>query len=61
MKTIDKLKNFDLNLLDTFEFMLFTEYSKNFSKEYSLQLIINRVEGDYSQLSESLQKIAENY
>lgn len=54
------LKNFDVNLLDSFEFMQYSEYIQTMSKEEALQILINNVENDFSQLSEALQELAEN-
>jgi hypothetical protein len=53
------LVNFDLSELDDFEEMQFNHISKSSSKADSLQVLINNVEGDYSQLSPILSKIAE--
>jgi hypothetical protein len=53
------LVNFDLSELDDFEEMQFNHISKSSSKADSLQVLINNVEGDYSQLSPTLSKIAE--
>ena len=41
------------------EQMNYDMFSKNMSKEESLQIIINTVEGDYTQLSQELSEIAE--
>jgi len=53
------LENFNIDNLDIFEEMLYNDYTKHSSKVEALQLLINSVEGDYSQLSEDLAKIAE--
>jgi hypothetical protein len=57
--TKQKLENFDLDNLDMFEEMLYNDFSKNMTKSEALQIIINTVEGDFSQLSEELAEIAE--
>jgi hypothetical protein len=54
-----KLIAFDIDDLDPFESMQYENFSKNMSKAESLQILINNVEGDYSQLSPKLAKIAE--
>lgn len=54
------LKNFDIENLDYYERMVYDDLIKNLSKEESLQVIINNVEGDFSQLSEELSEIAEH-
>lgn len=59
MDLIEKLKNFDLDNLDMFENMIYNDYSKSMQKHEALQIIINNVEGDFSQLSEQLSEIAE--
>ena len=53
------LVKFDLSVLDDYEEMQFNHFSKSSSKAESLQILINNVEGDYSQLSPTLSKIAE--
>jgi hypothetical protein len=53
------LVNFDLNELDPFEQMQYNHLSKSSSKAETLQVLINNVEGDYSQLSPRLSEIAE--
>jgi len=53
------LKNFDLDNLDDFEKMNYDNFSKSMSKEESLQILINNVEGDYTQLSSELSELAE--
>ena len=53
------LVNFDIDNLDAFEFRQYENFSKSLSKAQALQVLINNVEGDYSQLSEELSKIAE--
>ena len=57
--TRNKLTDFDLNDLDLFERMQFTDLtSKGLTKENALQILINSVEGDHSQLSDELGEIA---
>lgn len=53
------LEDFDISSLDDFEKMQYDRLSKMLSKSEALQVIINDVEGDYSQLSPKLSKIAE--
>jgi hypothetical protein len=53
------LVNFNLDKLDPFEEMQYNNFSKSMEKAEALQILINNVEGDYSQLSTSLAKIAE--
>ena len=53
------LKNFDLNNLNEFWKKEYNHFSRQSSKENSLQILINAVEGDYSQLSPKLAEIAE--
>ena len=54
-----ELVNFDLDELDSFEAMQYDSFVKSMPKAEALQIIINGVEGDYSQLSEALATIAE--
>lgn len=59
-KNIDAdLENFDIDDLDGFETMLYEQYLPNLGKVGALQVIINNVEGDYTQLSEKLAELAE--
>ena len=53
------LVNFDIDNLDDFETTQYQNFSKSMSKAESLQVLINSIEGDYSQLSEKLSEIAE--
>lgn len=53
------LTNFDLNHLDQFEEFVYNDFIKNMSKEEALQVIINNVEGDFTQLSPKLAEVAE--
>jgi predicted ABC-type ATPase len=55
----NELKNFNLDDLDIMEDFHYKHFSKNMPKEDALQVIINSVEGDYSQLSDKLRQIAE--
>ena len=54
-----ELEDFDLDNLDPFETMQYDNYSKSMSKVDALQILINTVEGDYSQLSPELAELAE--
>lgn len=54
-----KLVSFDLDNLDEFELTNYEHFSKSMPKAEALQILINNVEGDYSQLSEELSEIAE--
>jgi hypothetical protein len=54
-----ELEDFDLDNLDPFETMQYDNYSKSMSKVDALQVLINTVEGDYSQLSPELAELAE--
>ena len=53
------LSDFNIDNLDNFERMQYDDMIKHQSKESVLQILINNVEGDYSQLSEELANIAE--
>jgi hypothetical protein len=59
MNSTDLLKNFDLSNLDSFEDFQYNDFVKRMSKEQALQIIINTVEGDFSQLSDGLAEIAQ--
>lgn len=59
MNTQEKLQNFDIDNLDMFELMQYNDLKYNLTKVEALQIIINNVEGDFSQLSEQLAEIAE--
>ena len=52
-----KLTNFDIFKLDEYEYTQFNEFKTN-GKEFALQVLINNVEGDFTQLSKHLAKIA---
>jgi hypothetical protein len=58
-KIVEELKSFDLSNLDPYESMLYEDFIKQMPKHEALQLIINNVEGDYSQLDPELAAIAE--
>ena len=58
-KSYQKLGTVKKNDLDVLEQMWYDKARKSSSHKQSLQIIINTVEGDYSQLSEKLSKIAE--
>ena len=58
MDTDKMLSEFDLDTLDAFERMQYNKFIENFSNEESLQMLINAVDGDYSQLSDGLAEIA---
>lgn len=54
------IEDFDISQLDAFESMQYKDLtSKGISKADALKILINNVEGDYSQLSESLAELAE--
>jgi hypothetical protein len=55
----DELKDFNLDDLDDFEIMQFNQYYSSLGKVGALQVLINNVEGDYSQLSTELSELAE--
>jgi hypothetical protein len=57
--TTNLLKNFDLDDLDMSEKRDYDHHIKSYNKEGALQVIINTVEGDFSQLSPQLAEIAE--
>lgn len=59
MNTQEKLQNFDIDNLDMFELMQYNDFKRNMTKSEALQILINNVEGDFSQLSEQLAEIAE--
>ena len=58
-KAYKKLKSVKFNDLDMMEQRMYNNFINTSNHEKSLQLIINSVEGDYSQLSEKLSKIAQ--
>ena len=60
MKTIkDRLNDFEINNLDLFERMQYDHFIKSISKAEALQVLINNVEDDTTQLSEQLAYIAQ--
>lgn len=59
MRSTQLLENLDIEELDAFEITIYNDYSRHMDKVEALQIIINNVEGDYSQLSETLAEIAE--
>lgn len=54
-----ELENFNINNLDKFEIMQYNQFYPSLGKVGALQVLINNVEGDYSQLSEELSELAE--
>ena len=54
-----RLVNFDIDDLDSYELMLYDKYTNSMDKADALQMLINTVESDYSQLNEQLAEIAE--
>jgi hypothetical protein len=61
MKITDSLANVDIEDLDAFEQTFYNDYIRFMSKTQALQEIINNANGDYSQLSETLAEIAQQY
>jgi hypothetical protein len=59
MNIISKLQNFDIDNLDMFELMQYNDFKRSITKEESLQILINNVEGDFTQLSDELSEIAQ--
>jgi len=59
MNTIEILENLDLETLDAFEFTVYNDYIRFMSKTEALQEIIDKANGDYTQLSETLADIAQ--
>lgn len=57
----EALERFDVTNLDAFEKMQYDNFSKSVGKQQALQVLINSVEGDYSQLSPDLRAIAEKF
>lgn len=55
---LKKLSAFDISNLDDYEKMRYDSLTKSVSKEKALQILINDVEGDYTQLSPKLRAIA---
>ena len=56
-----ELNDFDLSELDFLEERYYANFSKTMSKAEALKVIINSIEGDYSQLNPKLSEIAEKY
>jgi hypothetical protein len=54
-----ELEDFDLDNLDPFETMQYNQFVKSSGKVGALQILINTVEGDYTQLSPELAELAE--
>jgi len=54
-----ELADFDLDNLDDFETFQFNHFLPSLGKAGALQILINNVEGDYSQLSPELAELAE--
>lgn len=59
----DDLENFDIFKLDDFEYMQYNHFieKSKVSKKEALEILINNVEGDYSQLSPKLRAIAKRH
>ena len=55
------LENLDTDKLDAFERMQYMNFEKSVGKAQALKVLINNVEGDYSQLSPKLRAIAKKY
>jgi hypothetical protein len=53
-----KLENVNIDRLDIFEKMQYDDFIASMSKKEALQIIINSVEGDLSQLSKELSEVA---
>lgn len=56
-----ELEAFDVSKLDAFEQMQYSDLIKHSTKAEALKILINNVEGDFSQLSPNLNDIAEMY
>jgi hypothetical protein len=54
-----ELEDFDIDELDDFESMQYKDFIKHSTKAEALQILINNVDGDYSQLSPALAELAE--
>jgi len=59
-KAYKRLKSVKRSDLDMMEQIWYDKFIKQSSHEQTLQIIINNVEGDYSQLSTKLSKIAQS-
>jgi hypothetical protein len=55
---INLLKSFDTSKLDNYETFVFNDMIKKHNKETVLEILINNVEGDFTQLSPGLKKLA---
>jgi hypothetical protein len=55
------LQNFDVHNLDSFEKQQYDMLFNRIGKEETLRILINNVEGDYSQLSPKLRALAKKY
>ena len=53
------LQNFDIDQLDTYEKTIYNDNLYHNGKVDALQIIINNVEGDHTQLSAELSEIAD--
>lgn len=58
-KVTNLLNSVEIEDLDASEETVYNDLSKRMSKADALQIIINNVEGDHSQLSDVLAEIAE--
>ena len=56
-----RLEGFDLDELDNFERMQYEHHVKSMGKVEALEVIVNTVEGSFSQLSEGLRELAEEH
>lgn len=56
-----ELEKFDTDKLDAFERLQYMNFEKSVGKARALKVLINNVEGDYSQLSPKLRAIAKKY
>lgn len=59
MNALQQLQNFDLDTLDMYEKMMFNDHFRIMTKTEALQIIINDVDGDFTQLTYKLSEIAE--
>ena len=55
---INLLKSFDTSKLDNYENFVFNDMIKKHSKDTVIEILINNVEGDFTQLSPVLKKLA---
>lgn len=56
-----ELSNFDLENLDILSEWHYNHFIKGMTKVESLKVLINMVEGDFTQLEDELSEIAEKY